>query len=242
MLGMVLESVVHCRRRFKYFSKSVPDVGTLFGVVGGCSFLLVNFLSLFVQDKHLVKFMSIFFWAFWWSWRTRSNLHSAAGCRFALLWLDHGMVSGRMTLHFLCCLIPGVCLVWQTFVEMEVWGKGFSCCGAIEFLVLCHVPWCNEMSWWWAIECCKWIGFTPANPCVWRESHSTCISFCLLTQSSCGSCFYIKFSNANHLWNLCLVWHAIQPNSPVPNFLKIANAVVVAPVPSIGQFFGTTDS
>jgi len=119
-----------------------------------------------------------------------------------------------MTLHFLCCLIPGVCLVWQTFVEMEVWGKGFSCCGAIEFLVLCHVPWCNEMSWWWAIECCKWIGFTPANPCVWRESHSTCISFCLLTQSSCGSCFYTQVfvltlcllfkSGACHYSRLCM--------------------------------------
>lgn len=105
-----------------------------------------------------------------------------------------------MTLHFLCCLIPGVCLVWQSFVEMEAWGKGFSCCGAIEFLVLCHVPWCNEMSWWWAIECCKWIGFTPANPCVWRESQSTCISFCLLTQSSCGSCFYTQASYLSFCW------------------------------------------
>lgn len=142
MLGMVLESVVHCRRRFKYFSKSVPDVGTLFGVVGGCSFLLVNFLSLFVQDKHLVKFMSIFFLGILVVLANTKQPAQRGRLPFCIImigsWNGLGQVILKMTLHFLCCLIPGVCLVWQTFVEME--GKGFSCCRAIEFLVLCHVP------------------------------------------------------------------------------------------------------
>ena len=90
-------------------------------------------------------------------------------------------------------------------VLMSVAGSGHvmvTSFDAMWWLVLCHVTWCNAMSWWWAVLLQYYSvlqSTTPVLPCSTKYYSSTTLNYKILTRTT----KYYSNTNLNYKVLLC---------------------------------------
>ena len=105
----------------------------------------------------------------------------------SLLWPSFLLFHGG---DVICFDVMKLLAGWDEVMWLVVRWRGVSYCGelrrdmschvmsfdavvtfdAMWLLVLCHVTWCNTMSWWWAVICCalQWDGM------LWAKDATGC--------------------------------------------------------------------